>query len=179
MTSNFSVTPKPQNSNAKILMSVFFIVALVALVVSFFIEKYKGVVGMVTFASLITAILVYTKYIAVKFHYDIIVEEVDEPLFVVRQTIGKRDVTLCRIAFANITKIEKETSEERRAHKSAQGVAKYSYTPTLSPSTSYRIFVSSRYEKAEIIIEGTDELCEMLTSVAASAKANRISEDDE
>ncbi len=179
MTSNFSVTPKPQNKNAKILMSAFFAIALVSLIVTLFLEKYRGVVGMVTFASLITAILVYTKYVAVKFHYDIIVEEVEEPLFVVRQTVGKRDVTLCRIAFADITKIKKETLEERRAHKTAGGVAKYSYTPTLSPSFSYRIFVLSRYEKAEIIIEGTDELCEMLKSVSASARESRVSEDDE
>ena len=179
MTSNFSVTPKPQNKNAKLLMCAFFLVALVSLVVTLFLEKYRGVVGMVTFASLITAILVYTKYVAVKFHYDIIVEDVEEPLFIVRQTIGKRDVTLCRIAFADITKIEKETAEERRAHKSAQGVAKYSYTPTLSPSVSYRIFIFSRYEKAEIVIEGTEELFEMLRYLSVSAKANRVTEDDE
>ena len=160
-------------------MCAFFAVALVSLIITFFLEKYRGVVGMVTFASLITAILTYTKYVSVTFHYDVVVEEVEEPLFIVRQTIGKRNVTLCRVAFADIVKIEKESAAERRAHKSALGVSRYSYTPTLAPSVSYRIYISSRYEKAEIIIEGTDELCEMLKEMSVSARANRVPEDDE
>ena len=160
-------------------MGAFFVIAIISLVITLFLDKYRGVVGMITFAALVTAILIYTKYVSVTFHYDIIVEEVEEPLFVVRQTIGKRNVTLCRIAFADIVKVKKESASERRAHKSAPGVSRYSYTPTLSPSVSYRIFVSSRHEKAEIIIEGTDEMCEMLSNISVSARANRTLEDDE
>ena len=179
MIKDFSVTPKPQNKNAKILMCAFFVLALISVVITIFIDKYKGVVGMVTLASLTTAILVYVKYVAVTFHYDIVAEGVDEPLFVVRQTVGKRNATLCRVAFADIVKVEKENRAERRAHKSERSVARYVYTPTLSPLVSYRIKVSSRYEKAEIIIEGSDELCEMLGSIAVEARRARALEDEE
>ena len=109
MIKDFSVTPKPTNKNSKIVMCAFFALALVSLIVAIFIVRYKGVVGMVTLASLTTAILIYTKYVSVTFHYDIVAEGMDEPLFVVRQTVGKRNVTLCRVAFADIVKIEKES----------------------------------------------------------------------
>ena len=72
MIKDFSVTPKPKNKKSIFLMCAFFALALVSLIVTFFLDKYKGVVGMVTFLSLITAILIYTKYVAVVFHYDII-----------------------------------------------------------------------------------------------------------
>ena len=180
MIKDFSVTPKQSNKNSRIVMCAFFVLALVSVIVAIFIEKYRGVVGLVTLASLTTAILIYTKYVSVTFHYDIAVDGMEEPLFVVRQTVGKRDVTLCRVAFADIVKIEKETAKERRAHKSPERVARYVYAPTLSPAVSHRIYVHSRYEKAEIIVEISDELCDMLLSVAAEARSMRaVTDDDE
>ena len=178
MIKDFSVTPKPQNKNAKILMCAFFVIALISVMIAIFIDRYKGVVGMITLLSLTTAILVYTKYVSVTFHYDILAEGLDEPLFVVRQTVGKRNVTLCRIALASISKIEKESAKERRAHKTGVGVSRYVYTPTLSPSVSYRIFVSSRYEKAEIIVEISEEFAEMLIAIAQEARALSSLEED-
>ena len=166
MIKDFSVIPKPQNKKSVVLMSVFFVLAIIALAVTFFLEKYKGVVGMIILASLTTAILIYTKYVSVVFHYDIIGEGVDEPLFVVRQTVGKKNVTLCRIALADITSVKRETAAERRAHKTPMGVMRYVYTPTLMPSWSFRITVSSRYEKAEIILEITEEFAQMLLSLS-------------
>lgn len=179
MIKDFSVTPKPKNNNAKLLMCLFFALSLLSLLATLFMSQYKGVVGMVTLAFLTTAILVYTKYVAVTFHYDIIGEDVDEPLFVVRQTVGKRNVTLCRIALANINSVIKETKAERRARRSPDGVVRYSYMPTLSPSENFRISVSSRYEKAELTVEISEEFSEMLISLVKEAKAMRISEEDE
>ena len=179
MLRDFSVTPKAKNKNAITLMSAFFAISLISLIVTLFLEKYKGVVGLVTFASLITAILVYTKYVSVVFHYDIIAEGVDEPLFVVRQTVGRRNETLCRISLLNVTSIKKETAEERRTHKTPAGVAKYVYTPTLFPSENYRISVFSRKQKAEIIVEISDEFANALTEMVSEARLLMPSEDDE
>lgn len=180
MIKDFSVTPKPKNKKSILLMCAFFSLALISLIVTFFLDKYKGVVGMITFLSLITAILVYTKYVAVVFHYDIIGEDADEPLFVVRQTVGKRNVTLCRIALADISSVNKESASERREHnKSKVGVTRYVYAPTLAPEESFRITVSSRREKAELIVELTEPFAEMLMTLVAEAKAMRVDSDDE
>ena len=179
MINSFSVTPKPQNNNSKIFMSVFFVIAAASVIVSLFLDTYKGVVGMVTLLSLTTAILIYTKFVAVVFHYDIFTDGEDEPLFVIRQTVGKKQATLCRVAFADFVKIDKETREERRAHKTDFKSARYVYTPTLSPDESYRIYVSSRHEKAEIIAELDEEFVSVLTSALPEAREIRALENDE
>ena len=170
MIRDFSVTPKPQNSKSKILMVSFFVIAIAFLVASLFMDSYRGVVAMGALFSVTLGVLVYTKYVSVVFHYDILAEDMDEPLFVVRQTVGKRNVTLARIAFKDIVKIEKETLSERRAHKTERTVMKYVFTPTLAPDVSYRIYLNSRIEKAELIIEGSDEFAEMLRGIAAEAR---------
>ena len=179
MIKDFSVTPRPKNKNAIIMMSAFFVLTAISLIISIFITRYKGVVGMITLLSLTTAILIFTKYVSVTFHYDILAEGMEEPLFVVRQTVGKRDVTLCRIALADINRIEKESAQVRRAHKTAAGVARYNYTPTLFPSESHRLFVSSRYEKAEIVLEISDEFEKMLTALICEARQARAENSDD
>lgn len=177
MISSFSAHPKAQNKNSKKLMCVFFVIALVALVVSMLMSNYRWIAGMVMLASLTTAIFIYTKYVSVDFYYDVIVDEVEEPLLVVRQQIGKRTVTLCRVPLADIVSVTKETKEERRAHKRERGVGLYLYSPTLSPDVSYRIFVSNRYERSEVVLEGSDEFFSKIKELSAEARALRMDEE--
>ena len=57
---------------------------------------------------------------------------------------------------------------------------KYSYMPTLAPAEDILITIRSRYERAVIRIEGSDEFFETLRSFVAEAKAlRRIEEDNE
>ena len=147
-------------------MGAFFTVFAALFVVSTQIERFRGLVAMAALLFLVSALLVYTKYVSVDFYYDIMNDESGEGLFVVRQTVGRRSITLCRISLSDIVKIEKESREQRKAHKTERGVAKYFYTPTLSPSVSYRIFAKNRHESSEIIVEGSDEFIAMLTELS-------------
>ena len=178
MISSFSAHPKAQNKNAKILMSVFFVVAFIALIVSMFMIRYTWVAGMVVLASLTTAILIYTKYVTVDFYYDVITDDIDEPILVVRQQVGKRSVTLCRVPLADIMTVTKETKEERRAHRRERGVGLYVYSPTLSPDISHRILVSNRYERSEVILEGSDEFFEKLRELSIEARRIRATDEE-
>lgn len=176
MISSFSAHPKAQNKNSKIIMVAFLILAAIAIVVSMLMKKYTWVASMVALASITTAILMYTKYVSVTFFYDILADDGDdEPVFVVRQRIGKRDVTMCRVPLADIISIKKETKAERKAHKKPSGVNLFVYAPTLSPDVSYRIFVSNRYEKSEVVLEGSDEFFDMLKRYAEEAREIRAS----
>ena len=74
--------------------------------------------------------------------------------------------------------VKKESRAERRAHKCEQGFLQYVYAPTLSPQFSYRLTVRSRYEKAEIIIEISDDFAEYLKSIINEAKEQRSLEED-
>ena len=178
MIGDFSVQPKQSNNNAKIVMWVFFGVAAVLFGVSAAIPVYKGVVGTAGLISLVTAILMYTKYLSVVFYYDILADGLEEPLFVVRQLVGKREVTLARVALADIVDVKRETAEERRAHKRDKTTALYIYAPTLSPKVSYRMLVRSYNERSEIILEGSDEFFEKLVELAREAKEMRAEQEE-
>ena len=177
MIGDFSAQPKQSNNNAKIVMWVFFGISAVLFGVSAGIPVYKGVVGAAGLISLVTAILMYTKYISVVFYYDVIVAGVDEPLFVVRQLTGKREITLARVALADIVDIKRETATERRLHKRDKTTALYIYAPTLSPAVSYRMLVRSYTERSEIILEGSDEFFAKLIELSREAKKLRSEED--
>ena len=169
MIKEFTVSPKPQNKNAKIAVSIAMGVSLVAFVIYFLMERFRGIVGMFALLTLVTAILFYTKYIAPVFFYDITFDSENTPIFVVRQVTGKRQTTLSRIDLSNIKRVERENKEERKAHKTPADFRKYVYAPTLFPETVYRLTVIGRYEKAEIIIECSDEYADYLRDVAAEA----------
>lgn len=177
MIKDFSAHPKPQNSNAKVVMWLFFGLGAVAAVFSVALDSYRGVVGLVALALISSGILMYTKYVSVAFYYDILGEDMDTPLFVVRQRVGKRDVTLCRVELADIVSVKRETAAERKAHVREQGTAYYVYAPTLNPPVSYRMRVSNPRENAELILEGTDEFFSRVIELASEARELRIDEE--
>ena len=178
MVQEFTVHPKPQNKNSRIVFLILFLVSVLGFVTYLFMDRYRGLVGFASVLVLVLALLVYTKYISVEFYYDIALDSEGVPMFVVRQTIGKRQTTLCRLDLADILKIEKESASERRDHKTDYGVVKYIYAPTMNPPISYRMTVSSRYEKAEVIIECNDDFAHILKKYSAEARALRQTIDD-
>ena len=173
MIKEFSTHPKPVNNNAKIAFLIAILVSALGFVTYFVIDRYKGVVGTAALMMLTTAILFYTKYISPEFYYDVTVDSEGTPIFVVRQVIGKRQTSLCRIDLADISAVTKQTAKEKREHKIAEGYKAYVYTPTLMPPKTYLIKVSARYEKAEIRIEASDEFAELLREYAKEARDMR------
>lgn len=171
MIKEFSVHPKPQNNNAKIACMTFVLIAALGFVVYFQIEKYKGIIGIFALLALTTGILIYTKFISPEFYYDITFDASETPVFVVRQVIGRRQTTLCRIDLADIEKIEREEKAERRKHKTPSGTRKYIYAPTMFPKEIYRITAKSQYESAEIIIECSEEFSNLLKEYSKEARA--------
>lgn len=179
MIREFSVKPKPTNNKARALFIVCMLLAFLFVIGSTLISTYRGVVSLAGVLFLCAALVTYTKYISPSYFYDITFDSSDRPIFVVRQQIGKRYTTLCRIGLAEIVKIEKESAKERRDHKTPSGVVKYTYLPTLDPAESYRLTTSGRYERAEILIESSDGFAELLSAYSAEAREMRTEDDDE
>ena len=170
MINELSTKAKSSNNKAKITFYVTFIAAAAIFAVSFVLPRFSGLVGNVGLILIVAAILVYCKYVSPEYYYDITHDSNGSAVFVVRMISGKRQSTFCRIGLAEIVKIEREDATARRAYKTPAGVRKYSYCPTLMPDVTYRIYTRSRYEKAEIIIEVSDEFTDMLRSYAAEAR---------
>ena len=178
MISEFSVHAKPKNKNSIIAFVVLLLVSALGFCVYFIVESYKGVVGLFALMILTVAILVYTKFIAPAFYYDIAIDSEGIPMFVVRQIIGRRQTTLCRLNLADIVLVEYETKKERSLHKTPRGTRKYIYAPTMFPAETYRITAKGYYESCEIIIEGSEALANTLRDYAIQAKEMRIDSEE-
>ena len=179
MIKEFSSQPKPQNNKAKIVMWICFAIAAASFIVLMNIDKYRGVIGLFSICVITTGILMYTKYISVKFFYDVLVDGYEEPVFVVRQLVGKRNVTLARVYLADVTDIKRESAAERKAHKRDRRVRLYVLGPTLSPAESYRMYVKSHLETSELLLEGSEEFFEMIKGYVAEAKEIRAKIEEE
>lgn len=161
---------KPTNNKARNYSFTALMIAVVLTAVYMAIPVYKGVVGLVLIASLVFCIFIYTKYISPVYFYDIDFDAYGVPVFVVRQVTGRRQSTLSRISLSDITDIKRESAKERSSHKTPMEYRKYVYSPTLMPDFTYRLTVVNKYEKAEIIIEASEEYASMLSEYVEEAK---------
>lgn len=176
MIREFSVKSKATNNKARALFIGFMLLSFLLVMLSVVVSQYRGAVSLGGVAALSVALLLYSKYIAPIYYYDLTVDSDGLPLLIVRQQIGKRYSTLCRVALTEIRRIDKEDRKQRREHKTPNGMKKYSYMPTLDPFNSYRITISNRYEDAEILIEISDEMADLLNSYVLEAKSLYIDE---
>jgi hypothetical protein len=179
-----SAKPKPTNNKAKIafyiLLAVGCISTLCYMVLRALSVEKSGLVGFVPLIALCAAVFFYTKYVSPVYYYDVTFDSEGCAVFVVRQTVGKRQSTLCRIGLSEITSIKRESAEERRAHKTPKDHRKYSYVPTFMPEVTYRISTRSRYERSEILIECSDDFVSLLRDYAAEAREmQRIVDEEE
>ena len=170
MIKELSTKVKSSNNNARVAFFLLLAISVAAFVAYFASPSFKGVIGLFGIAFITAATLIYTKYVSSEYYYDITNDYDGMPVFVVRQIVGKRQSTLCRIGLADVVDAKIESGAERRAHKTPFGYRKYVYSPTLFPATTCRLTVSSRYEKAEIIIEVNEEYKNLLLSYALEAR---------
>ena len=179
MIREFSVKAKPSNNNAKIVFAILLVLAAVLVLVYSVIDLYRGIIGVIALAAIAAAVLIYTKYISSIYYYDVTFDYRGEPIFVVRQQTGKRQSTLARIGLADVSSIEFEESSATEKHVTKRGYVKYAYLPTLLPKRFCRLTAVSRYEKAEILVEISDELADLLRTYSDEARQLIISDYDE
>lgn len=184
MIREISVRPKPSNNKAKISFIVFmalFVFGLVAYLImrSMQVEK-SGLIGFIPLVSITVAIFFYNKYLSGKYTYQVIFDSQGTPLFLITQTVGKRISTLCRVALSEIVRIEEESYEQMKAHKTESDHRRYVYLPTLMPAKVCRITARSRYERSEIVIECSEEFAGLLSEYATEAREmQRIIDEEE
>lgn len=170
MISDFSIRLRPSNKKASIWFSVCLLLAFLCMLLSGVVRLYNGVIGLVGVCFLVAALQIYTKYVSAVYYCDIISCSDDVPLFVIRQLVGKRNITLCRIALGEIEMLERESRDERRAHKTPDDYKKYSYCPSIDPDVTYRLTYCNQYERGEVILEMTDEMASAIRRYADEVK---------
>ena len=178
MITEISSKIKSSNKNAIIAFWSLSAFAVAVFAVYFIVDRYKGILGLLGIVLITMAVLIYTKYVGAEYYYDVTHDSDGYAVFVVRQIVGKRQSTLCRIGLSEITKVERESAEERRAHNTPVGCRKYVYTPTLFPAETYRIYMRNHYERAELIVEIPESWADMLRRFAATAREIEHSDDE-
>lgn len=175
---DFSIHAKPTSNKNKLTFLILFSISAMLFVTSGVFDKYKSIVGFIALLFATAAFFVLTKYVLAEYYYDISATDTEDPIFVVRQRVGKRSTTLCRISIRSIVRIEELSRSEYKKHTTEAGYAKYVYSPTLFAEKLIYIKVSSHYEHAELFIEGTTELAKMLSDYSAQLRAQSPENDE-
>ncbi len=178
MIKEFFSHAKPSNNKAKKLFITLLAIGALITLAYMALDKYKGVIGLFALGAIVGAVFIYTKYLGVEYFYDITFDSAGSPVFVVRQMSGKRQSTFCRLDLHSITKVERLSAKERKAHKTDKGIRKYFYLPTLAPESVILITAKSEYEYAEITIEASEEFAEMLKSYSKEARERRFDNEE-
>ena len=175
MIREFSINPKPENNKARIFTAVLGTLGAFIFGVSMFIELYRGVVALVGMLFIVASLTIAVKYLLSELTYEITSAD-GEWLLVVGQRSGKRYTTLCRVSLASVVSIKKTSAKEKK--KPLAEYSRYTYIPTLMPDTYYEMTVSSRYEKAKVSLQLTDEMAELLLAYAEEARLLSPDEDE-
>ena len=177
MINEISASPKAKNNSAKAAFLTALLLAAAAFTVYLILEKYKIFPGMIAFFAVVFAVVIYTKYLSSVLRYDVMIDSGGEALFIVRQIIGKRQTVLCRVALSDVISVVHETRKERRRLKTPTGYRKYAYFKTFLAPDGYRLTVSSRYERAYILIEASDDFAALLDAYAKEAREKSLYEE--
>lgn len=167
MISEMTITPKAENNKARIFTAVLGTLGAFIFGISMFVELYSGLIALAAMLMIVAALTIAVKYLLSEFKYEILNAD-GEWLFVVGQRSGKRYTTLCRVSLASVRSIEKVSA--KADGKRDLEYARYKYLPTFMPESYFVMTVSSRYERAKISLQLTDEMAELLRSYAEEAR---------
>ena len=178
MIREFAVRPTPKNQNARTLFFGLLGAAAIAIISSYILNSYKGIVQLGGLILLVAAVMIYTRYVGSVYSYEVALDSEGTPIFIVCQLSGKRRTALCRVDLADIVAIQTLTAAEYRTYKPEAGMKRYNYTPTLNPPEVHLMQVRSYREKADVFVELSEEYRALLLSFVEEARAMRIADDE-
>ena len=179
MKGDIIIHAKASNNYAKTLCIAFLLSAGVIYVLSLYLPRFVGIVQLLAMALLTAGLVFYTRYLAPKHAYEITEDGDGTPIFSVRQTIGRRMSSLSMIALSDVISVTRLDRSGQKADKAPKDYKRYVYTPTFLPEVVTRLEVISRYEKAYIYIEVSEEFTAFLSEQVESARALRADENEE
>ena len=188
MISDIVVRPKAQNDLGRRVFILTMIAAALSFAVSLWISHYSGIVQLVALIFLCASLYFYTRYVASVYSYEITTDSDGAVLFVVRQTGGNRSTTHCRMTLSSLVRAEmlgeaemklyrknrqrtreantpdSETPEYLRPDRS---IGYYDYCATFRPRVATLLCFRSHTERADLLVEVSEELRTMLLDEAA------------
>ena len=166
----YEYIPKRENRKAMHIIGVLMLggVGVLALTSLFETIPFRWVFQLVGIGGLLTAIFLYTRYIAKLYCYRVVACDDGTLDFLVDEMQGKRRLTVCRIGVERITRVETIHSEEKerrdalKKQSRAEGRHRFDYCPDLAPARVSYLFVEEGGEPMTIAIVPDDRLLEIL-----------------
>ena len=194
------VRPKAQNEKGKRVFLLTLIGCAVTFVASLMLPSYSGIVQLLSLILLCISLYFYNRYVGSTYTYEIASDEMGGALFIVRQEVGKRSSTHCRMSVRNLRSAKRLSQEELREYKRRRNrmkrhtlptaeeredslyapsadVGVYFYGPTFLPESVCLLSFRGRFERADVFIECTDELCEYLLSLSDTLRESYFEEE--
>ena len=188
------IKPKAQNEKGKRVFLLSLVACAVTFLLSLILPKYAGIVQLVSLILLCISLYFYNRYVGTTYIYELSGDGTGEALFIVRQEVGKRSTTHCRMSLANLRAARRMTKEELREYKRRRSrmkrhtlptaeeregtlgapsadVGVYFYGPTFMPETLCLLSFRGRFERADVFIECSDELLAHLLSLSDDVRA--------
>ena len=195
------IKPKPQNEKGKRVFLIALIACAVTFILSLIVPKFAGIVQLVSLILLCISLYFYNRYVGTSYTYELMSEENGGALFIVRQEVGKRSTTHCRMSLGNLRAAKRLSQEELREYKRRRNrmkrhtlptaeereeflyapsadVGVYYYGPTFLPESLCLLSFRGRFERADIFIECSDELLAHLLSLADELRAQFPEEEE-
>ena len=184
--------PKAQNDLGRRIFFVTMLLAAITFLISLLVPLYSGIVQVVAIVFLCTSLFFYTRYVASVYSYEVSSDADGRTLFIVRQTAGTRSTTHCRMTLGALVRAETLEADamalyrkNRRTGVRAAGrdtdapeylrpeadVAFYDYCVTFRPTRAMLLCFRSRGERADLLVEVSQEFAAYLQEIAANERA--------
>ena len=160
----YSYSPKAKTNNTRLLMGVLFFTAVILYGIICSVEiKFEGIIGLFAVLCFVGSILLLTRYVYRKQIYRIVERNTDSYDLVIDEITGKNKVSVCRVALANIERVEiRDEKNAAELKKAARGRKKFSYCPDLFPTGECWVFVTECGEELVLKLYADEILLSML-----------------
>ena len=159
----YSYSPEAKKNNITTLAGVcFFTAALLFGLICTFDFSFEGVIGLFAVLCFVGSILLLTRYVYRKQIYRIVERNADSYDLVIDEITGKNKVSVCRVALANVERVEiRDEKNAAELKKAARGRKIFSYCPDLFPTGECWVFVTECGEELVLKLYADDTMLEM------------------
>ena len=170
MITPITIKPEAKNKTGKYVFFACLGSAFIMMAVYMLLDKYQGIAGLAALIFITAAIYIYNRYVSAVYYYDVFLDSADNAVFLIRQMVGKRETTLCRVDLSSIVSVKAMSREDKKAYKPDKDTGRYAYSPTMFPEVIYLLEVRSAYEKADVFVELTEEQAGVLSDYTRIAR---------
>ena len=187
MIPDMILRPKAKNELGRRVFLLTMVGAAITFGASLILPRYNGIVQLVALVLLCASLYFYTRYVASTYSYEVTTDADGVGVFIVRQSAGTRSTTHCRMTLSSLVRAQKLDMQQMKLYRKnrkskhkdggaqdgapeylcpAPDVGFYDYCVTLCPTEATLLCFRSRMERADLLVEISEEFATVLTRAA-------------